>query len=47
MLDNSEMDLTLDLELSKNMDNSELERHLIRLNDSKVIESSMIDSECN
>lgn len=48
MLDNSDsMDLTLDLELSKNLDNTEFEKHLLRLNDSKIAEASIIDSECN
>jgi len=36
----------LDLEISRNLDNSELERNLIKLNDSKG-DSSIIDSECN
>ena len=39
-------DQTLDLEVSNNEDNAELENNLIKLNDSKI-ESSIMDSECN
>ena len=38
-------DITLDLDLSKNIDNSEFERNLIKLNESKM-DNSMMDSEC-
>ena len=38
-------DVTLDLDLSKNIDNSEFERNLIKLNESKI-DNSMMDSEC-
>lgn len=39
-------DQTLDLEVSKNDDNGELESNLIKLNDSKI-DSSIMESECN
>jgi hypothetical protein len=44
--ENTMNDQTLDLEVSNNEDNAELENNLIKLNDSKI-ESSIMDSECN